>query len=109
MSEKSRHKKIRYFSDSEILKKHTHEDHSSFFKKHISINILRFEENKRKRNKSMLFDEQTHIHSRFKLFFQIRQFNHTANKIDEKFQRRTLYSNTQSIQRIKYQIMHVFN
>ena len=57
MSEKSRHKEIRYFSDSEILKKHTHEDHSSFFKKHISINILKFEKDKRKRSKNMLFRE----------------------------------------------------
>ena len=71
-----------------------------FLKKYILINILRFEENKRKRSKSMLLREQTHIHSRFKLLFQIRKFNHTTNKIDRKFQRRTLYSNTQSIQRI---------
>ena len=109
MSERFRHKEIRYFSDSKALKKHIHEDHSSFFKRPISINILRFEENKRKRSKNMLFREQTHIHSRFKLFFQIRKFSHTANKIDRRFQRRALYSNTQFIQRIKYQIMHVFN
>ena len=69
MFEKFRHKKVRYFSDSEILKKYTHEDYSSFFKRHISINIFRFEKNKRKRGKSMLFREQTHIYSRFKLLF----------------------------------------
>ena len=86
MFERSRHKEVRYFSDSEILKKHTYEDHSSFFKRHISINIFRFEKNKRKRNKSMLFREQTHIYNRFKLLFQIRKFNHTANKIDRKNQ-----------------------
>ena len=86
MPEKSRHKEVRYSSDSEVLKKHTYENHSSFFKKHISISILRFEENKRKRSKSMLFREQTHINSRFKLFFQIRRSNHTTNKIDRKRQ-----------------------
>ena len=63
MFERFRHKEVRYFSDLKILKKHTHENHSSFFKKHISINILRFEKNKRKRSKNMLFREQTHIHS----------------------------------------------
>ena len=86
MSERFRHKKIRYFSDSKIMKKHTYENYSSFFKKHISINILRFEKNKRKRNKSMLLREQTHINSRFKLLFQIRKFSHTADKIDKRFQ-----------------------
>ena len=86
MSEKSRYKKVRYFSDSKALKKHINEDHSSFFKRHISINILRFEKNKRRRSKNMLFREQTHINSRFKLLFQIRKFNHTADKIDRRFQ-----------------------
>ena len=86
MFEKSRHKKVRYYSDSEVLKKHTYENYSSFFKKHISINILRFEENKRKRNKNMFFRKQTHIHSRFELFFQIRKFSHTTNKIDRRRQ-----------------------
>ena len=111
MFEKFRHKKIRYFSDSEVLKKYTYENYSSFFKRHISINILRFEKNKRKRSKNMLFREQTHINNRFELFFQIRRFSHITNKIDRKrqCQWRTLYSNTQSIQRIKYQIMHVSN
>ena len=86
MSERFRHKKVRYFSDSETLKKHTYENHSLFFKRHISINILRFEKNKRKRSKSMLFREQTHIHNRFKLFFQIRRFSHIINKIDRRRQ-----------------------
>ena len=86
MSERFRHKKVRYFSDSGVMKKHTHEDHSSFFKRHISTNILRFEKDKRKRSKSMLFREQTHINNRFKLFLQIRRFNHTADKIDRRFQ-----------------------
>ena len=86
MSERFRHKEVRYFSDLKALKKHTYENHSSFSKKHISINILRLEKNKRKRNKSMLFREQTHIHCRFELLFQIRKSNHTANKIDRKCQ-----------------------
>ena len=86
MPEKSRHKEVRYSSDSEVLKKHTYENHSSFFKKHISISILRFEENKRRRSKSMLLREQTHINSRFELLFQIRRFNHTTNKIDRRRQ-----------------------
>ena len=86
MSERFRHKEVRYSSDSEILKEHTYENHSSFSKKHISINILRFEENKRRRSKSMLLREQTHINSRFELLFQIRRFSHTTNKIDRKRQ-----------------------
>ena len=59
--------------------------------------------------KICFFREQTHIHSRFKLFFKIKKFSHTTNKIDWRFQWRTLYLNIQSMQRIKYQIMHVFN
>ena len=57
MFNKFRHKEIRYFNDSKALKKHTHENHSSFFKRHILTNILRFKENKQRRNKNMFFRE----------------------------------------------------
>lgn len=81
MFKKLRDKKVRYSRYSKIMKKHIHENRLSFFEEYFSTDILRFEKNKRKRDQSMLFREQTHIYRRSKLFILTNNFSHPTDQI----------------------------